>query len=61
MTSIDKVVVRVDDTYDYSEERSQHKYKLQLELPLPGGKAVYELPITKEFHDNIVAASKLTL
>jgi hypothetical protein len=60
MTTIDKVVVRVDSTYDYTEDQRQ-KYKLQLELPLPGGKAVYELPITKEFHDNITAAAKLTL
>lgn len=51
---VDKKVEYSANGYDKTEE-----WFLQVEMPLPGGKAVYELEITKNQYESFVTADKL--
>ncbi len=51
--------VTVSTGANYLADVSETTYVLILELPLPGGKAIYEVPITKAFKDNLETAATL--
>lgn len=59
------VVVKTEYKYEKEDDenymRSDRVEYLVLEFPLPGGKAIYEIKISKEFKDNIEKAAELCL
>lgn len=57
-TIINHVIVKVQTLISYDRDVDT-KYRIILELPLPGGKAVYEIHTTKEIVENIEKAAKL--
>lgn len=61
MTIINNVKVLVEENYLNDEPFGNKIYSLILEIPLPGGKAIYEQIISKEFKENLEKASKLSL
>lgn len=55
---LEKVTVKTESYYPESD--SYHRdYRVVLEIPLPGGKAVYELPISKDVYENLNTAAGL--
>lgn len=58
--TIEKVKVQVKASYVYnSPRRPNAPYKIVLEIPLPGGRAIYELPIEKSMYENLLKAAEL--
>lgn len=62
--TIENVIVTTTFKYEKEEEDSGYRQSkkfeyLQLELPVPNGKLIYELRVTKEFVDSIELGAKL--
>jgi len=57
MKTLKNVTVKTE--YYYADGENRQSYRLVLELPLPGGRAVYELPVDKKLYDNLNLAEGL--